>query len=143
MSANEFKDKDELSALNDKQSKKKEKKQKKERKPSQTGRIIVRIMNGEFLSRDNFITNLPFTFFIAFMLVIMIGWGYYSETVSKEEIQLERELGELDAEFFTLSSEYNARIGRPQIARSLEGTGVRESLKSPRKIKVKRFVFDE
>ncbi len=100
-------------------------------------------MNGEFLSKDNFVKNLPFTFFLGFLLVVLIGWGYYAETITKKEVQLERELGELNSEFFTLGSEYNSMRGRRSIAQKLEGTGVEEALTSPRKIRVKRFVFKD
>src|SRR5688572_184703 len=70
-----------------------------------SGRTFVQIMNGEFLTRDYFLNNLPFTFFIGFLLVVVIAWGYYGETVTKREIQLEKELGELNSEFYTLSAD--------------------------------------
>lgn len=141
MSANEFTNIDEVK----KRATKEEAKRKKKRVRKKTGssRVFVQIMNGEFLSKDNFVKNLPFTFFLGFLLVVLIGWGYYAETITKKEVQLERELGELNSEFFTLGSEYNSMRGRRSIAQKLEGTGVEEALTSPRKIRVKRFVFKD
>lgn len=106
-----------------------------------SGRTFVQIMNGEFLTRDSFLNNLPFSFFIGFLLVIIIAWGYYGETVAKKEIQLEKELGELNSEFFTLTAAYNAQRGRRQIAEKLAPTGVKESVNSPKKIRVPKYVF--
>jgi hypothetical protein len=113
-----------------------------EKKAVKSRKMMVQIMNGEFLSRDNFVKNLPFTFFLGFLLVVLIGWGYYAETVTKKEVKLERELGELNSEYFTLGSEYNSKRGRRSIADKLKETGVKEALTSPKKIKVKKFVFD-
>ena len=76
---------------------------------AQSRSTFVQIMNGEFLSRDNFVKNLPFVFFLGFLLVVLIGWGYYAETVTKREVQLEKDLSELNSEYFTLGSEYNTQ----------------------------------
>lgn len=106
-----------------------------------SGRTFVQIMNGEILTKDYFLNNLPFSFFIGFLLVIVIAWGYYGETVTKKAVTLEKDLGELNSEFFTLTAEYNMQRGRRQISTRLESTGVKESLSSPRKIRVKKYVF--
>lgn len=141
MSANEFVDREEVDAREALKVAKEKKKGAKKRE-SRSGRTFVQIMNGEFLSRDNFVKNLPFVFFLGGLLVVMIGWGYYAETVTKKEVRLEKELGELNSEYFTLGSEFNTMRGRRQIAEKLVGTGVRESLTSPRKIRVKKYVFE-
>lgn len=137
MSLNEFIAKEELEAKAAAEAKEVKKK-----KDAQSKRTFVQIMNGEFLSKDNFIQNLPFTFFLGFLLVIIISWGYYAETVTKKEVRLERELGELNSEYFTLGSEYNSKRGRRSVAVKLLETGVTESISSPRKIKVRKYVFE-
>lgn len=140
MSANEFVDKEEVDAREALKAAKEKKKSAKKKEP-RSGRTFVQIMNGEFLSRDNFVKNLPFIFFLGGLLVVMIGWGYYAETVAKKESVLKEELGELNSEFSTLSSEYNTMRGRPQIEGKLEGTGLEES-GFPKKIRVKKYVFE-
>lgn len=114
---------------------------KKNDRPS-TRRTLVQIMNGEILTKDTVLNNLPFTCFIGFLFIVMIAWGYYAETVTKKEIQLEKELGELNSEFFTLTADYNMQRGRRQIANRLEHTGVKESQTSPKKIRVRKYVFN-
>ncbi|MGB1104016.1 MAG: FtsL-like putative cell division protein [Crocinitomicaceae bacterium] len=145
MSANEFKDKTEVKAeevLKEVKAKNKTKRKKTRRKGRGSARVIAQIMNGEFLSKENFVNNLPFVFFLGFLLVVLISWGYYAETTTRKEIALERELGELNSEYFTLGSKYNTMRGRRQVAEKLRGSGVSESLVSPRKIKVKKYVFE-
>lgn len=145
MSSNEYIDPEELEAAaaaeSVEQTKSKSRKPKKEGKKS-GGRLVVQILNGEFLSKDWFIKNLPFTFYIGFLLVVLIGWGYYGETMTKKEVQMQEELSELNSEYFTLSSEYITIRGRQQIKDRLAGTGLEESRTTPKKIKVKKYVFD-
>lgn len=142
MSANEFVDKEEFEAREAIKAAKEKKKASKKKPSRQSKGVFVQLMNGEFLSKDNFVTNLPFVFFLGFLLVILISWGYYAETVTRKEVRLEKELGELNSEFFTLGSEYNSRRGRGAVAQRLQGTGLSESLVSPRKIRVKKYIFD-
>lgn len=141
MSVNEFKNKEELEAEGALEAAAERVKAAKKKNP-QSKRAFVQIMNGEFLSKDNFVQNLPFVFFLGFLLVVLIAWGYYAETATKKEVTLEKELGELNSEFSTLASEFNAQRGRPQIAQKLIETGVAEGITSPRKIRVKKYVFE-
>jgi hypothetical protein len=147
MSANEFINKEEADKLRIEEELQAKKDSKKKPKKSDTksrsgGRIVVQIMNGDFLSKDWFIGHLPFTFFVAFLMVVMIGWGYYVETVIKTEVRLQEELGELESEFFTLNSEYNTKKGREQIIQKLPADGPKENRVAPKKIQVKNYVFD-
>jgi hypothetical protein len=145
MSGNEFKDKKEVEAqeaIKAAKQKKKSSRKRSKRRNRQSAKVVAQIMNGEFLSKENFVNNLPFVFFLGFLLVVLIGWGYYAETATRKEVMLERELGELNSEYFTLGSKYNTMRGRRQVAEKLNGSGVTESLTSPRKIKVKKYVFE-
>lgn len=139
--SNEFLNKEELEAREALKAAKEKKAAAK--KQVRSKRSFVHLMNGEFLSRDTFVQNLPFIFFIGFLLVVLISWGYYAETITRKEVRLEKELGELNSEYFTLGSAYNSKRGRRTIGERLEGTGVGESLTSPRKIRVKKYVFTD
>lgn len=103
---------------------------------------LVKILNGDFLSKDELVKNLPFISFIGFLLVVLIGWGYYTETVGKAESKLEGELGELNSEYFTLGSEFNRLSRQTQVADRLKETGLKESVSPPKKIKIKKYVFE-
>ena len=120
---------------------KKRKKRKKRTEKRSGGRLVVQIMNGEFLSRDWFVRNLTFTFYIGFLLVLLIGWCYYGESTSRKEVQLQEELSELNSEFYTLSSEYRSKRGRKEISEKLADSGLEGTRTIPRKIRVRRHVF--
>lgn len=114
----------------------------KKSKNKKSKRSFVKILNGDFLSREGLISNLPFLSFIGVLLVVLIGWGYYTETVGKTEVSLEKDLGELNSEYFTLGSEYNRLSRQSQVAERLKETGLKESVNPPKKIKIKKYVFD-
>jgi len=111
----------------------------KKKKKSNTS--LVKILSGDFLSEQTLVNNLPFVGFVGFLLVVLIGWGYYTESITKEEVKLEKELGELNSEYFTLGSEYNRLSRQTQVANRLKESGLVESVDPPKKIKVNKYVF--
>ena len=114
----------------------------KKSKKKKSKKSLVKILNGEFLSRDELVKNLPFISFVGLLLVVLIGWGYYTETVGKTESSLEKDLGELNSEYFTLGSEFNRLSRQTQVADRLKETGLKESVSPPKKLKIKKYVFD-
>jgi len=106
-----------------------------------SNRSIVKILSGDFLSEKTLVDNLPFVGFVGFLLVVLIGWGYYTESIAKEESKLEKDLGELNSEYFTLGSEYNRLSRQTQVANRLKESGLTESIDPPKKIKVNKYVF--
>lgn len=104
-------------------------------------RSFAKVMTGEFLSRAEIINNIPFISFLGLLLVVLIGWGYYTETIGKREVQLEQELGELNSEFFSLGVEYNKLSRQTQVSERLDGSDLKESTIPPKKIKVKKYNF--
>lgn len=113
----------------------------KKTKKNKSKRSFVKVISGDFLSKDELVKNLPFLSFVAFLMVVMIGWGYYTESIGKGEKKLEKELGELNSEYFTLGSEYNRLSRQSQVADRLKGSGLEESIKPPKKLKINKYVF--
>lgn len=148
MSANEFIDQDELAAQKAAEEKKQKKRKNPKRKSAKASseqdsrRVILQLMNGEFLAKDNFVSNLPFSFFLAFLLVVMIGWGYYAEAVTKQEVRLGKELDELDSEYSTLDTKFNSRGDRSTAEAMLKGTGVKPNSSGSKKIHVSKYKFE-
>ena len=104
-------------------------------------RFIANLINGDFLSRDEMISNIPFISFLGLLLIILIAWGYYTETVGKKEVSLEQELGELNSEFFSLGVEYNKLSRQTQVSERLKNTELKLSTRPPKKIKIKTYNF--
>lgn len=111
------------------------------KKKKKSNKSIVKVLSGDFLSEKTLVDNLPFVGFVGFLLIVLIGWGYYTESIAKEEAKLEKDLGELNSEYFTLGSEYNRLSRQTQVANRLKETGLTESIDPPKKIKVNKYVF--
>jgi len=111
------------------------------KKNKKSNKSLVKILSGDFLSEKTLVDNLPFIGFVAFLLIGLIGWGYYTESIAKEEAKLEKGLGELNSEYFTLGSEYNRLSRQTQVANRLKETGLTESVDPPKKIKINKYVF--
>jgi len=107
-----------------------------------SNKSLIKLINGDFLSRDEWVNNLPFISFVGLLLVLLIGWGYYTETIGKNEAKLEKDLGELNSEYFTLGSEYNRLSRQTQVAERLKESGLKESTNPPKKIKINKYVFE-
>ena len=110
-------------------------------KSKKSRRSFSKLINGDFLSKDEIINNIPFISFLGLLLVVLIGWGYYTETVGREEAKLERDLGELNSEYFSLGVEYNRMSRLTQVSERLKETELKVSEKPPKKIKVKKYNF--
>jgi len=104
-------------------------------------RSFSKVISGEFLSREEIINNIPFISFLGLLLVVLIGWGYYTETIGKRESKLEMELGELNSEFFSLGVEYNKLSRQTQVSERLKESDLKVSDDPPKKIKVKKYNF--
>ncbi len=111
------------------------------KKGNKTMSAFKKILNGEFLSKKEIIDNLPFFSFVSLLMVLLISWGYYTESIGKTEAKLEKELSELNSEYFTLGSEYNRLSRQTQVAERLKETGLKESTNPPKKIEVNTYVF--
>lgn len=111
------------------------------KKKKKQKRSISKIVNGEFLSRDEVVNNIPFFSFIGLLLVVLIAWGYYTETIGRKELKLEQELGEMNSEFFSLGVEYNKLSRQTQVVERLKESDLKESTAPPKKIKVKKYNY--
>ena len=82
MMDNEYIDKDTVHEEQKKQEPKKAKKKVagKKKRPN----ALIQILNGDFLTKEFVLNNLNFIFFIIFLLLILVGKGYYGKQLSKD-----------------------------------------------------------
>jgi hypothetical protein len=95
---------------------------------------IQSLLNGSFLTRRRAMRFLPFLFFLAFIGIIYIANVYYSEKKVREINSLRKELKELRYEYITEKSRLMYRSKQSEVAKSMEGTGIRELRTPPVKI---------
>ncbi len=98
------------------------------------GRILQSILDGTFLTRENFIRSIPFLFFLAFLAIIYIANTYYAEKTVKSIDRAKKELKELRYEHITVKSELMYLSKQSEVARRLAETGMKPSTVPPVKI---------
>lgn len=126
--ANKFVDKETA----DKTKKRKQKKAK-AKKENNFAKSMLQVVNGDILTREFVIKNLPFLVFLSVVLVVYTGYGYHTQKVAQDIRKLEKEILELNAEEVTLRSDLNKLSRQETIAKKLKGRNIKES-KDPLKI---------
>lgn len=120
----------------------KPKKEKASRKPSKFGRSFVDVLNGNMLTRDYVIGNLPYIGFLTVIMLTYIGLGYYADRNARKIEEIENNLIELNSEHISLKTELNMISSPGQIADSTKSIGLIEARDfPPRIIKVKDKVL--
>jgi len=95
---------------------------------------MLSVLNGSFLTRDNVIGHLPFVFFLVFVAVLYISYGYYAEKTVKEMTRLEAEVKDMKAQNLTLKSDLEVIKQQSHVAESISELGLTESVAPPHKI---------
>lgn len=103
---------------------------------NKVARSVLNVLNGNFLSKENMVKHLPYLFFLTFILVCYIGYGYFAEKTVKELNRVAKELKELRAEETTIKSNLSKRSKQSQVAAAVAPFGLVESLDPPFKIEV-------
>ncbi len=109
-----------------------------ERGTSSFGRALVRFLNGNFLSREEVIARLPYFFFLAFLMICYIAYGYYTEKTVKELYKVRGEVKELRSEYITTKSELMFKSKRSEVVQATEPLGLKESTEPPEKIVIEQ-----
>lgn len=95
---------------------------------------IKKILEGEYLSRESVVKNLPFFFFLALIAIIYIANTYYSEKTFKEIEITKTELKELRYRYITAKSILMFESKQVEIARRAQLQGLTENVVPPFKI---------
>jgi len=136
---NEFLDRtqlDEKEAVQQEKEKKKiiKKKAAAAKKPN----AFVQIMNGDFLTREFMLNNLNFIFFIIFLLLLVVGKGYYGKELTKEVNDTQLELNEVTSDYFESKARLEEETRRVRLVDELESTGLKETVNPTKVIRIKK-----
>ncbi|MDX2362270.1 MAG: FtsL-like putative cell division protein [Crocinitomicaceae bacterium] len=143
---NEFLDKaqlDEQNAAKEKELTKKEKrklakKEGKKKQKSNKPNAFVQILNGDFLTKEFMLNNLNFIFFIMFLLLLIVGKGYYGKQLSKEVLTTQQELDEISSNYFESKAKLEEMTRRTVLVEQLENTGLKETVNPTKVIRIKK-----
>jgi cell division protein FtsL len=114
------------------------------RKPSRVAKSFIDVLNGNVLTKDYVVTNLPFIGFLTAIMLVYIGMGYYADRNARKIEKIESEILEANSEVVSLKTELNMISSPEQIADSTRAMGLQESADfPPRVIRVKEKVLKE
>jgi hypothetical protein len=100
---------------------------KKVRKPNKVARSFMDVLNGNVLTKDYVIQNLPFIVFITALMLVYIGMGYNIDKNTRLINALEEENLDLRTEEIAVKTEYNVVSGQSQVADSTARIGLVEA----------------
>lgn len=98
------------------------------------GKFLQSIIDGTFLTKENFVKSLPFLMYVVFIALMYIANIFLAERTQRNIESTKVELKELRAEYLSLKSE--VMFGRNQsiVARKILPAGIKESVEPPKKI---------
>lgn len=111
-------------------------KEPKKTKSIKISRSILNLFSGNFLSKENFIRQLPFILFLTLIGLAYIANGYYAEKSYREISRINSRLKELKSEYIILKSELMFISKQSEIANAVLPFGLKESTVPPKKIVV-------
>lgn len=100
-------------------------------------RNFLTVLDGSFLTKENFMKSLPFVFFLTGLAIFYISNSYYAERTVRDIDNISTELKELRSEFITTKSELMFRSKQSEVANAVADLGIEESRMPPKKIVIK------
>jgi hypothetical protein len=110
---------------------------------SKTSQTVTQIMNGEFLTREFMLNNLPYIFFIMFLLILMVSKGYYVNQLATDISKSEEALGQLTADYIEAKAKLEEETKRTNLIQKLESTGLRETVNPTKVIRTNKNSSDQ
>ncbi len=135
MSDNIYIEKEELEKLKKKEGQKTKKP--KSSKPTSQPTAVAQILNGDFLTKEFVLNNLSFIFFIMFLLLLVIGKGYYGKQLTKDVEKTQGKVDELMADYVESKAKLEEETRRFKLVDKLGEVGLEESENNTKVIRIK------
>lgn len=145
---NEFLDRAQLDQQEQKKAEKKKKIEAKKAKKTKTTSskkkkskgpsAFVQILNGDFLTKEFFVGNLSFIFFLILLLILVVGKGYYGKQLSTNVNKKQKELDEITGEYFEAKARLEENTQRSKLIDRLDNTGLKETTNPTKVIRIKK-----
>ncbi|MDO7613368.1 MAG: hypothetical protein MUQ75_03950 [Crocinitomicaceae bacterium] len=99
---------------------------------------LTQILNGEFLTKSFVLNNLPYIFFILFLLMVFVAKGYYVKQLNDDIKMNQTELNQNAADFIDQKTQLEDETKRYKLLERLKERGLKESLNATKVIRVKK-----
>lgn len=98
----------------------------------------MQILNGEFLNKEFFLSNLGYIFFIMGLLLIIVSKGYYGKQLIDESNKTQRDLDQKAAEYIEAKSHLEFVTRRYKLVQKLKSRDLQESQNTKKVIRLKK-----
>jgi hypothetical protein len=98
---------------------------------------LSNLLSGNFLTRKYVQKNLPFIFFLVFVMICYIGYGYFAEKNAKDLVRSEQKLKEAKAANLSVNARLEKLKQQSSVASSIRDLGLKESTEPPNVIRLK------
>lgn len=99
---------------------------------------FMQILNGEFLTKEFFLSNLGYIFFIMGLLLVIVSKGYYGKQLIDETNNTQRELDQKAAEYIEAKSRLEFVTRRYKLVEKLKSRDLQESQNTKKVIRLKK-----
>jgi len=98
---------------------------------------FMQILNGEFLTREFFLNNLNYIFFIMVLLIVIVSKGYYAKQLIEDTNKTQRDLDQKAAEYIEAKSRLEFITRRYKLVEKLKSLDLQESQNTKKVIRLK------
>jgi hypothetical protein len=116
---------------------KKEKKKSNTAKPKGRPSAFAQILNGDFLTREFVSNNLNFIFFVIFLLLLIVGKGYYGKQLTRDVDEAQNHLNEVTSDYVEAKARLEEQTRRYRLVDKLESRGVKETQQETKVIRIR------
>ena len=104
-------------------------------RPTKTS-AFTQILNGDFLTKEFVLNNLNYIFFIIFLLLLVVGKGYYGKQLSDDIEAAQQEVDQNAAEYIESKARLETVKRRYKLVEKLEKRELRETQNATKVIRV-------
>jgi ABC-type transport system involved in cytochrome bd biosynthesis fused ATPase/permease subunit len=99
---------------------------------------FMQILNGEFLTKEFFLNNLNYIFFIMALLLVIVSKGYYGKQLIDDTNKTQRELDQKATEYIEAKSRLEFVTRRYKLVEKLKSRDLQESQNTKKVIRLKK-----
>lgn len=110
------------------------------KKSNKKERVVLDVINGNFLTNESTVKQIPFLLFLVLVALIYISNTYYAEKILRKTNSVNNEIKELRSEYITTKSDLMFFSKQSEVARAADAMkiGIKESVVAPKKIVVEK-----
>ncbi len=113
------------------------------RKKLAAGKMLQRILSGDFLAKDGMVKHMPYIAFLVVLFLLNIGLVYYFENTAREKVKLQNELNEMRSQYNTTMSQLEKNKQQSNVAQAIQEMGLKELRTPPQIIDVEPGFFEK